>query len=289
MEYWEAMAERTLPYLKERRIAVQQKFDGNILYRRHMPGTKTGSRIHKSSSSGVQKGNQDKISAKKTTKTRWIYIKNVDEIMEWARLHTYSFHTHLEGDKTTLFAMDLDKRSRKMDFNCMKISAFHMAEILEEKGINYLCKFSGGNGFHFLWEFDNEDIKGMRIFEVEQRIINRLAALCEDKIQRSKDKKAFYEYIKKDDPIFILSSQDKDHPNSILMDEFILKRRGVIRSIYSVHPFTDWASKPVGKNKIFSFNPKTEATTKATIELKKDYQMPENKIKEVLKKLEINN
>jgi len=259
MEYWEKMAEKILPYLQGRRIAVQQKFDGNILYRRHMP----------------------------QSKTRWIYISSKDELMEWARLHTYSFHTHLEGEKTTIFAMDLDKRSKKMDFECMKIAAHYMAKILDDKGINYLCKFSGGNGWHFLWEFENSDIKGLKIFEIEQKIINRLTALCEEKIQRSKDKNKFYKYLKSGDPIFVVSSQDKDHPNSILIDEFILKRRGVIRSIYSVHPSSDWTSRPVEKKDILKFNPKTMATAKATMKIKKEYLMPKNKIKETLNKLEI--
>lgn len=258
MDYWDKMAGRALPYLVDRRVAVQQNFDGKILYRRHMLKSK-----------------------------RWIHIKEKKDVIFWARLHTFSFHSHLEGDKITFFAMDLDNRSKKMDFDCMKIAASEMAKILEEKGINFICKFSGGNGWHFIWAFKNEDIKGLKIFEEEQKIINRLTALLEDKIQRSDLKKHFYQYIKKGDPIFIVNSQDKDHRSSILIDELILKRRGVIRSLWSVHPATNWISRPVETGDILSFNPKTMATTKAAINIKKEYPIPFNKIGDINKKLEL--
>ena len=258
MNYWDKMAGRALPYLVGRRIAVQQNFNGRILYRRHQLKSKN-----------------------------WIHIKSKKDILYWAKLHTFSFHSHLEGDKITFFAMDLDNRSKKMDFECMKIAASEMAKIIEEKGINFICKFSGGNGWHFIWAFKNEDIKGLKIFEEEQKIISRLTALLEDKIQRSDLKKHFYQYIKKGDPIFIVNSQDKDHPNSILIDELILKRRGVIRSLWSVHPATNWISCPVETKDILNFNPKTMATTKATVNIKKEYPIPFNKIKEIKNKLEL--
>ncbi|MBU2595832.1 hypothetical protein KJ713_03315, partial [Patescibacteria group bacterium] len=127
----------------------------------------------------------------------------------------------------------------------------------------------------------------LRIFEEEQKIINRLTALLEDRIQRSDLKKYFYKYIKKGDPIFIVNSQDKDHPDSILIDELILKRRGVIRSLWSVHPATSLTSRPVENKDILSFDPKKMATTKATIKIKKDYPIPFNKIGDIKKKLEL--
>jgi hypothetical protein len=258
MDYWDKMADKTLPYLVDRRVAVQQNFDGKILYRRHMLKSK-----------------------------RWIHIKEKKDIMFWAKLHTFSFHSHLEGDEITFFAMDLDNRSKKMDFECMKIAANEMAKILEKLSINFICKFSGGNGWHFIWAFKNEDIKGLKIFEVEQKIISRLTAFLEDKIQRSDLKKHFYKYIKHADPIFIVNSQDKDHPDSILIDELILKRRGVIRSLWSVHPATSLTSRPVETNDIISFNPKTSATTKTTIAIKKEYPIPFNKINDIEKSLKI--
>ncbi|MCX6811397.1 MAG: hypothetical protein NT039_01750 [Candidatus Berkelbacteria bacterium] len=258
MDYWDKMADKTLPYLVDRRVAVQQNFDGKILYRRHMLKSK-----------------------------RWIHIKEKKDMMFWAKLHTFSFHSHLEGEETTFFAMDIDKRSKKMDFECMKIAAHEMAKIIEENGINFICKFSGGNGWHFFWAFKNSDIKGLKIFEVEQKIISRLTALLEDKIQRSDLKKQFYKYIKKGDPIFIVNSQDKDHPDSILIDELILKRRGVIRSLWSVHPATNWISRPVETKDILNFNPKTSATAKATMAIKKDYPICFNKIGDINKKLEL--
>lgn len=258
MDYWDKMASRALPYLVDRRVAVQQNFDGKILYRRHMLKSK-----------------------------RWIHIKEKKDILYWAKLHTFSFHSHLEGEETTFFAMDLDNRSKKMDFECMKIAALEMAKILEKLSINFICKFSGGNGWHFIWAFENADIRGLRIFEEEQKIINRLTALLESRIMKQESRKKFYKYIKKGDPIFIINSQDKDHPDSILIDELILKRRGVIRSLWSVHPATNWTSCPVDTKDILSFNPKTMATTKATIAIKKKYSIPFNKIKEVNKRLEI--
>jgi hypothetical protein len=174
-----------------------------------------------------------------------------------------------------------------MDFECLKIAASEMAKILEEKDINFICKFSGGNGWHFIWAFENKDIKGLRIFEEEQKIINRLTALLESRIMNHESRKKFYKYIKPGDPIFIVNSQDKDHPNSILIDELILKRKGVIRSLWSVHPATSLTSRPVETKDILDFESKTMATAKAAQNIKKEYPIPFNKIEEINKKLEL--
>ena len=73
VDYWQKMAGLTLPYLKGRRIAIEQKFDHQVVYRRHRK---------------MRRGKPN---------IGWIYIKSKKEVLDWARQHTYSFHTHLEG------------------------------------------------------------------------------------------------------------------------------------------------------------------------------------------------
>ena len=254
VDYWDKMAEKALPFLQGHRIAIEQKFDHQIIYRRH------------------KKVNPGKESA------GWIYVKEKEDVLEWAKQHTFSFHTHLEGEDDTYFALDIDNHDGNFPLGLIKVATIEMSKILDEHKIDYLLKFSGGNSFHFLSAFKNSEIKGKRIFEIEQRAIVHFQKELERRLQKSSHKDEFYKHLAKDDPITITNSRDKEHKKSILIDEFILKRHSVIRSPFSVHPKTLLVSVPMEKSKIENFDPKKDASREVVLKSTKVFQKPFNKL-----------
>jgi len=225
LHYWEKMAEVTLPYLKDRKIALQQKFDSSIIYRRH----------------GI--------------KTRWIYIKNKDDIIEWARQHTFSFHPHLLGEKDLWFIMDIDRRGKRMSDECLKLATYNMSELLEELGLKYLLKFSGSRGYHFLFSWGEKPSKIFNDYwTLQRKLIRYLANLLEDKVQKSTHKNKFLKCLRSGEKIFTTNSADETQKESILVDEAIVHKNGMIRSPYSIHPETSLVSIPLSKDQILKFD-----------------------------------
>jgi len=152
VDYWDRAAEYTLPFLKNRRVALQQKFDGQIIYRRHDQGR------------------------------QWIRVESKREIMAWAREHTFSFHPHLRGDRDFWFVMDIDRRQKNFPQKKLLTITGKMAEIFEENNLKYLLKYSGNRGFHFIFE-----ITGMkqRRFSQEKKAIQSLRDRLEERLGRT--------------------------------------------------------------------------------------------------------
>ncbi len=224
VQYWQRAAKTTLPFLTNRKVAVQQMFDGKILYRRH-----------------GGKGLPDRIG--------WIEINSAADILKWARLHTYSFHPHLNGDRDLWFVMDIDGRIEKA-FPLVQIAAYEMSRLLSGKTIKHLVKFSGNRGFHFLWSLGKTAPNWLSL---RKRVRSWAREL--EKVLQAKYKGKFYHLIPKTDPIIVTSSTDKKHKKSILIDEQIIHKNGMIRSPYSIHPKTGLVSAPLRTNEILSFKP----------------------------------
>ena len=223
-----------LPFLRGRKVAIQQVFDKNILYRRH-----------------GAKGLPDK--------SGWITLNTKSELLEWARLHTYSFHPHLKGDGDIWFVMDMDARTNKM-FDLTKLAAFEMAKLLDKRKIKYLVKFSGNRGFHFMWNMGDVKPQWMKF----RKQIRELAGELETILQKKYADK-FYRLIPRKNPIIATSSTDRRLAKSILIDEQIIHKNGMIRSPYSVHPGTGLVSVPLTGNKILKFNRDSAIPTKVKI------------------------
>jgi len=251
VEYWNRAAGATLPFLVNRKVAVQQVFDGKILYRRH-----------------GAKGLPDKIG--------WIEIKSSQDILKWAYLHTYSFHPHLNGDPSASsgrggdlwFVMDIDGRTSQA-FELVKIATYEMSQLLARKKIKHLIKFSGNRGFHFLWSLGNITPHWLSL----RKQIRSLAGELE-RILQTKHKNKFSRLIPKTSPIIITSSTDPIHKKSILIDEQIIHKNGMIRSPYSVHPKTGLVSLPLRASEILSFKPQDAKPEGVRI---RKLKMPENK------------
>ncbi len=225
VNYWSKAADYSLNFLKGRKVAVEQKFKDKVVYRRH-------------------KG-----------KRSWIRISSREEIINWARKHTYSFHPHIKGEDDFWFVMDIDRKAKSFSWQKMIRLTYQMAEIFEGYNMKYLLKYSGNRGFHFMFEIT--DIK-RRSFKKEQKLIQKLRDELE---KRQKNKK----------PVTTTSSKDKQAP--VLIDKGIVHKKGSIRSPYSVHPKTELVSAPIRPKSLKDF--KRKKFKPKNVELKK-VKLPSN-------------
>lgn len=222
VKYWDKAAVVVLPFLKDRKVAVQQVFGKQTIYRRH-----------------GDKGLPDR--------SGWIRISSVKEIKEWGRLHAYSFHSHLLGDKDVWFVMDMDGRDEKL-WELTKLAASELAKILTRKKIKFLVKFSGRQGFHFMWSLGNITPNWLSLRKQLRQFAGELEITLQHKYANR-----FYKLIPHRNPIIVTSSTDRKFKRSILIDEQIIHKNGIIRSPYSIHPKTGLVSVPVKPSAIMRF------------------------------------
>ena len=230
VNYWKKAGKYTLPFLQHRKIALQQKFDDQIIYRRH------------------------------NEKKEWIYVQNQSQLNKYVFGHTYSFHPHQLSDDNILWILiDIDKRNDRLPFSYIVEVAKIMAAMLERDRQPYLLKFSGNRGFHFMWsmgKIKSQDLKSGLIYQKEQQIVMSYAAKLEEYFQHYPRAKALKKYYPANSPIFSTNSADKKLSHCILIDKNILRPNAVFRSPWSVHPKTNLVSAPISVSDLDNFDKK---------------------------------
>src|SRR5215203_5628271 len=86
LDYYMSVADRMLPFLQGRQIAIEQRFPRSkgIVYRRHTGGSGDDT---------------------------WIRIATRDALLDWARQHAVGLHAHLRSeDQGAWFVIDIDSR-----------------------------------------------------------------------------------------------------------------------------------------------------------------------------------
>lgn len=218
--YWSQVGKLVLPYLKFRKLGLEQMFGEKIIFRQH---------------------DENK---------NWIYIKNQSDLNYWTQKHLYSIHTRQLSDKNELlFVMDLDKRNDQMPFELVIYATQKMAEILDSQKQKYLLKFSGNRGFHFVWSLGKipaKDLTSGRIYQKEHEMIESFTATLENNIRDDqKTNKLFQKYYPSASPYFSTNSVDQKTSHCILIDKNILKKNALIRSPWSIHPKTGLVAIPL--------------------------------------------
>ncbi len=220
LDYWEKMARYALPFLKDRKVAIEVKFDDFTLYQRHP----------------------------KDEPNIWLYIDSEKDIVDWADRHAWSFHPHIEGKNDWWFVMDIDGRTKSVDLETVKDVAVEMAKIFDQMNLKYLVKFSGNRGFHFMWQWDMD---GTKLDENERwESAKSLVLQYRDKLEESiaankKLAEKLQKLVNKNCDFTITNSQDPKCQNSILLDVNILHVNANIRSPFSVHLKTGLVSVPL--------------------------------------------
>lgn len=250
-EYWNEAAGLVLPFLADRKVAIELKFDDFSMYRRH-PGD---------------------------DKSRWIYIKTEADIIEWARKHAWSFHPHILGQEDWWFVVDVDGRGENMNLDITAQVAHLLAQILDEKKVKFLLKYSGNRGFHFMWKWDMSKVslRGKDRWKLAKNVVSVLQAELNERLAEMPGLAKNFKG-KAGCPFVVTNSQDKNCKDAILLDANILHEKGNIRSPFSVHLKTGLVSVPIQDyENLMKFD---KAVAKQEAVLKQDWswvEMPVNK------------
>lgn len=244
--YYDSIAEKILPFLRGRRVAVRHFFDHTPVFRRHPTPLL---RKLRGASPALLNG---------WPEARWIYVPNKRVLLEIVRQHGYEFFPHLEGRKDFWFALDIDVRAVPLPLG--KVVARTVLDILDERKVKYLLTFSGGNGFHVRWAFSPRSGLPMKKWQFLRAIVRNIQQETENRLQTSVQRDAFYQHIPKDDPITELNSMDLRAQNSVLFDALILRPEATIRAPFSLHTKHRWVAVPVEPRRLAAFFPRTGAT-----------------------------
>lgn len=244
LAYYEAVADKLLPFLRGRRVAVRHMFDHTPVFRRHPTPL-----LRKLRGAGP-------TSLAAWPEPRWIYVPNKRVLLEIVRQHGYEFFPHLEGRKDFWFALDIDVRAVPLPLG--KVVVRTVLDVLDERKVKYLLTFSGGNGFHVRWAFLPSGLPRQK-WQFLRTIVRNIQQETESRLQTSVQRDAFYQHVPKDDPITELNAVDKESQHSVLLDELILKRQATIRAPFSLHTQRRWVAIPLESRRLEAFLPATDA------------------------------
>lgn len=275
-DYYEKVGERIIPFLEGREAAITQVFENNTIFR-------------------------DKDNTNKPLR-----ISNKKALLKWVSWHGRDFFSSIDSPKAVWFCMDIDKR-KKIPFELVKVAAEFMCIILKKAGIDFLLKFSGENGFHFIWnlgKIDRRKLKkidsafvpekprerqmknvDLKVWDFERRVIENLRERLEKALQHSNKRDDFYTILPHSNPITVCDRKNIRHKNSILIDSLLMHERGFVRTPYSLHLKTGYVSVPIFKKELPNFNPEFDARMEAVINDTQIFQVPEVEIEKLIELL----
>lgn len=260
LDYYTKVAERILPFLAGRQIAVEQRFPGSddLVYRRHTGG-----------------GSED----------TWIRIADPEALAEWARKYVVGIHAHVRSeDRGAWFAIDID--SRDLPTEMARLAAEHAAAVLEEQSLEPLVKFSGSDGFHLLW--DVPDLGGLsddELWETERAIVRAVACEVERRLENDPRAAPVRAAVGDGKPLITTANADRDNAQALLFDEYILKENANFRVPYSIHPRSGLVTAPLKRDQLASFQPE-DATPDAVSSDWPEVPFPRYAIEDVRRGLE---
>jgi hypothetical protein len=235
LDYYTSVADRMLPFLQGRQIAIEQRFPRSkgIVYRRHTGGSGDDT---------------------------WIRIASRDALLNWARQHAVGLHAHLRSeDRGAWFVIDID--SRVLPTEMAQRATIHAEDILAEQGLDALVKFSGSDGFHLMWDVPNlEDLEDDALWELEREVVRSVACEVERRLADDPEASVIWDTVGAGNQAITTGSADRENPNALLFDEYILKDNANFRVPYSIHPATGLVAAPLSRSQLATFRPEDAST-----------------------------
>lgn len=230
LDYYTSVADRMLPFLQGRQVAIEQRFPRSkgIVYRRHTGGSGDDT---------------------------WIRIADRDALLDWARQHAVGFHAHIRSeDRGAWFVIDID--SRLLPTEMAQRAAIHAADILAEQGIDALVKFSGSDGFHLMWDVpDLGELQDDALWELERAVVRAVACEVERRLAGDPEASMIWDTVGAGNQAITTGSADRENPNALLFDQYILKDSANFRVPYSIHPTTGLVAAPLSRSRLSTFRP----------------------------------
>jgi DNA primase len=235
--YYDRVADRLLPFLAGRRVAVEQRFPGTkeLVYRRH-----TGA----------------------SGEDTWIRIPDKPALLDWVRRYAEALHGLVQAeDGGAWFVIDID--SRELPTGMAKLAAIHAADVLAAQGLDALIKFSGSDGYHLMWDVPNlEGVTGDELWELERAVVRAVACEVERRLTADPAAAPIRDAVGAGKPLVTTGSADRENPNALLFDEYILKENANFRVPFSIHPRTGLVAVPLSRSQLATFQPE-EASPEA--------------------------
>ncbi|MER3438244.1 MAG: hypothetical protein C4346_12030 [Chloroflexota bacterium] len=251
VEYYEAVANRILPFLTGRLVTIEQRFrDGSVVYRRH------------------ERHGADR---------RPIRIETADEIVRWARQHAVAFHAHIKPEGPgAWFFLDID--SRDLPTEMARLGMVHTVDLVEEQGLAYLVKFSGADGFHLLWSMpDVDELESEGLWPFEQAIVQALADQVSRRLAADPRAQPIREAVGPGGPLVTTNAlrEDPQERKALLFDKLILKPNANARVPFSLHPATGLSSVPLTRVELEAFTEVLAEPERAVAD-RRNWAIPEN-------------
>ena len=258
--YYEAVANRMLPFLTGRLVSIEQRFrGGNVVYRRH-------------EGRGADR--------------RPIRIETAEEIVRWARQHAVAFHAHIKPDGPgAWFFLDIDSRDLPTEMACLGI--LHTVDLVEEQGLAYLVKFSGADGFHLLWSMPDVDELGSDgLWAFEQAIVQALADQVSRRLAADPRARPIRDAVGPDGPLVTTNAlrEDPRERKALLFDKLILKPNANARVPFSLHPATGLSSVPLTRVELETFTEVLAEPERAVAD-RRNWAIPDNTLDKVKRAL----
>lgn len=230
LDYYNLVADRIVPFLQGRQVAIEQRFPGSkdLVYRRHTGGTGDDT---------------------------WIRIADEPALVDWARQYAEGLHAHIRSeDRGAWFVIDID--SRELPTDMALLAARHAADVLREQGIEPMVKFSGSDGYHLMWDVPNLDgIDDQELWELERAVVRAVTCEVERRLGDDPAAAPIRKAVGKDRPHITTANADRENPNALLFDEYILKDNANFRVPYSIHPRTGLVNVPLTEIQLTTFRP----------------------------------
>jgi hypothetical protein len=237
LDYYASVADRMLPFLQGRQVAIEQRFPSSkgIVYRRHASGSGDDT---------------------------WIRITDRDSLLGWAGQHAVGLHAHVRSeDRGAWFVIDID--SRNLSTEMAQRAAVHALDVLAAQGIDALVKFSGSDGFHLMWDVpDLDDLGDDVLWELERAVVRAVACEVERRLANDPEASLIWETVGAGKQGITTGSADRENPNALLFDEYILRDNANFRVPYSIHPATGLVAAPLNRSQLGEFRA-SDATPEA--------------------------
>jgi hypothetical protein len=260
LDYYTNVADRMLPFLQGRQVAIEQRFPRSkgVVYRRHTGGIGYDT---------------------------WIRIADRDALLDWARQHAVGLHAHVRSeDRGAWFVIDID--SRLLPTDMAQRAAVHAADVLAEQGIDALVKFSGSDGFHLMWDVpDLGDLEDEVLWELERAVVRAVACEVERRLAVDPQASLIWESVGAGHQAITTGSADRENPNALLFDEYILKDSANFRVPYSIHPATGLVAAPLSRSQLARFRPE-DASPEAVASHWPAVTLPKHSVSQVQQALE---
>src|SRR5215212_5341933 len=195
------------------------------------------------------------------------------------------FHAHIRSeDRGAWFVIDID--SRNLPTEMAQRAAIHAADVLAEQGIDALVKFSGSDGFHLMWDVpDLGNLDDDTLWELERAVVRTVACEVERRLVADPEASPIWEAVGAGNRAITTGSADRENPNALLFDEYILKDSANFRVPYSIHPTTGLVAAPLTQSQLATFRPR-DASPEAVVADWPAISLPRHSLQDVQRALD---